>query len=109
MARKGESKTGGRVAGTPNKSTAAIKEMAADYGPMALTEIARLATKGKTEPTRFAACRELLDRGFGKPAQSREPIDDHTADDEQVSDLEIARRVAYLLTNAVDVSMLKGQ
>ncbi len=109
MARKGESKTGGRQPGTPNKSTAAIKEMAAEYGPMALTEIARLATKGKTEPTRFAACKELLDRGYGKSPLSREPIDDHRDADEQVSDLEIARRVAYLLTNAVDVSMLKDQ
>ncbi len=108
MARKGEPKTGGRVAGTPNRSTAAIKEMAAKHGPMALTEIARLATNAKTEPTRFAACRELLDRAYGKPVQSREPIDDHRAD-EEVSDLEIARRVAYLLTNAVDKSMLKDQ
>jgi len=109
MARKGEPKTGGRVAGTPNRSTAAIKEMAGEYGPMALTEIARLATKAKTEPTRFAACRELLDRAYGKSTQSREPIDGHRADDEEVSDLEIARRVAYLLTNAVDKSMLKDQ
>jgi len=109
MARKGEPKTGGRVAGTPNRSTAAIKEMAAEYGPMALTEIVRLATKGKTESTRFAACKELLDRGYGKPTQSREPIDDHRADDEQVSDLEIARRVADLLTNAVDISKFESQ
>ncbi len=102
-------KTGGRQPGSLNKVTIEIKAMAAEYGLMALTEIARLATKAKTEPTRFAACRELLDRGFGKPAQSREPIDDHRADDEEVSDLEIARRVAYLLTNAVDKSMLKDQ
>ena len=101
-------KTGGRQPGTPNRSTAAIKEMAAEYGPMALTEIARLATKAKTEPTRFAACKELLDRAYGKSLQSREPIDDHRADDEQVSDLEIARRVADLLTNAVDESKLKN-
>ncbi len=102
-------KTGGRQPGSLNKVTIEIKAMAAEYGLMALTEIARLATKAKTEPTRFAACRELLDRGFGKPTQSREPIDDHRADDEQVSDLEIARRVAYLLTNAVDVSKLENE
>ncbi len=109
MARKGEPKTGGRVAGTPNRSTAAIKEMAAEYGLMALTEIARLATGAESEQVRVSAGRELLDRGFGKPAQSREPIDDHRADDEQVSDLEIARRVAFLLTNAVDESKLENE
>ncbi len=108
MARKGESKTGGRVAGTPNRSTAAIKEMAGKYSEKVIKELARLAIHGINEPTRVSACRELLDRGFGKPTQSREPIDiDYTADDEQVSDLEIARRVAYLLTNAVDVSKLE--
>ncbi len=109
MARKGESKTGGRVAGTPNRSTAAIKEMAAEHGPMALTEIARLATGAESEQVRVSACKEVLDRAYGKSLLSRDPIDDHRADDEEVSDLEIARRVAYLLTNAVDVSMLKDQ
>ena len=107
MARKGESKTGGRVAGTPNKSTAAIKEMAGKYSEKVIKELARLAIHGINEPTRVSACRELLDRACGKPLQSREPIDDHRDADEQVSDLEIARRVAYLLTNAVDVSKLE--
>ncbi len=110
MARKGESKTGGRVAGTPNRSTAAIKEMAGKYSEKVIKELARLATGADSEQVRVSAGRELLDRGFGKPAQSRElPDIDHTADDEQVSDLEIARRIAYLLTNAVDKSMLKNQ
>jgi len=36
----------------------------------------------------------------------KEQINYHKAD-EEVSDLEIARRVAFLLTNAVDKSMLK--
>ena len=109
MARKGESKTGGRVAGTPNKSTAAIKEMAGKHSEKVIRELARLATGADSEQVRVSAGRELLDRACGKPAQSREPIDDHRADDEEVSDLEIARRVAWLRTNAVDKSMLKDQ
>ncbi len=109
MARKGESKTGGRVAGTPNRSTAAIKEMAGKYSEKVIKELARLATGADSEPVRVSAGRELLDRACGKPTQSRELTDiDHRAD-EEVSDLEIARRVAYLLTNAVDKSMLKNQ
>ncbi len=106
MARKGESKTGGRQPGTPNRSTAAIKEMAGKYSEKVIKELARLATGADSEQVRVSAGRELLDRGYGKSPLSREPIDDHRADDEQVSDLEIARRVAYLLTNAVDVSKL---
>ncbi len=102
-------KTGGRQPGSLNKITADIRELAGQHGPAVIAELARLATESDSEPVRVSAGRELLDRGFGKPAQSREPIDDHRADDEQVSDLEIARRVAYLLTNAVDVSMLKDQ
>jgi len=109
MARKGESKTGGRQPGTPNRSTAAIKEMAGKYSEKVIKELARLATGADSEPVRVSAGRELLDRACGKPAQSREPIDDHRADDEEVSDLEIARRVAYLLTNAVDVSKLENE
>ncbi len=105
---RGQPKTGGRKAGTLNKVSADIRELAGQYGPAVIAELARLATEADSEPVRVSAGRELLDRGFGKPAQSREPIDDHRAD-EEVSDLEIARRVAYLLTNAVDKSMLKDQ
>ncbi len=109
MARKGESKTGGRQPGTPNRSTAAIKEMAGKYSEKVIKELARLAIHGINEPTRVSACRELLDRACGKPAQNREPIDDHRVADEEVSDLEIGRRVAWLLSKAVDESKLKNQ
>ena len=62
MARKGGPKTGGRVAGTPNKSTAEIRELAGKYGPTALAELARLATDANSEQARVSACKELLDR-----------------------------------------------
>ena len=102
-------KTGGRQPGSLNKITADIRELAGQHGPAVIAELARLVTESDSEPVRVSAGRELLDRGFGKPAQNREPIDDHRDADEQVSDLEIARRVAFLLTNAVDKSMLKNQ
>ncbi len=96
-------KTGGRQPGSLNKVSADIRELAGQYGPAVIVELARLATGADSEQVRVSAGRELLDRGFGKPTQSREPIDiDHTADDEQVSDLEIARRVADLLTTAAE-------
>jgi hypothetical protein len=102
-------KTGGRQPGSLNKITADVRELAGQHGPAVIAELARLATESDSEPVRVSAGRELLDRGYGKPTQSREPIDDHRDADEQVSDLEIARRVAYLLTNAVDISKLENQ
>ena len=102
-------KTGGRQPGSLNKVSADIRELSGKHGPLVIAELARLVTESDSEPVRVSAGKELLDRGYGKPAQSREPIDDHRTDDEQVSDLEIARRVADMLTNAVDISKLESQ
>ncbi len=98
---RGQPKTGGRKAGTLNKVSADVRELAGQHGPAVIAELARLATEADSEQVRVSAGRELLDRGFGKPAQSREPIDDHRIDDEQVSDLEIARRIAFLFDKAI--------
>jgi hypothetical protein len=61
MARKGEAKTGGRVAGTPNKFTASIRELAGLHGPIALAELAGLVHDNFTLPwvwlNRFARVR----------------------------------------------------
>src|SRR3954447_26264846 len=68
-------KTGGRHAGTPNRSTAEIKEIAQQYGPAAVAVLAQLSglVKGypsaESETARIAAVRELLDRGYGKATQ----------------------------------------
>jgi hypothetical protein len=103
-------KTGGRQPGSLNKNTADVRELAGQFGPAVIAELARLATEADSEQVSVSAGRELLDRGFGKPTQSRELTDiDYRADDEQVSDLEIARRVADLLTNAVDVPKLENE
>lgn len=37
-------KTGGRTAGTPNKITAEIKDVARQHGPAALAQLARIMT-----------------------------------------------------------------
>jgi hypothetical protein len=59
----------GRKKGTPNKVTAEIKELAQNYGPEAIAELARLATKAESEAARVAAIKELLDRGYGRAVQ----------------------------------------
>ncbi len=69
--------------GTPNKITAEIKELAHEYGPMVIKELARLAVKAESKTARVAAIKELLDRGDGKAMQ---PI--------QGLGQEIARRAA---------------
>ena len=65
-------KTGGRQKGTPNKNTADLKALAAKHGPAAIKAIRVLADTGDTEQVRMAAWRELLDRGYGRPAQYTE-------------------------------------
>jgi hypothetical protein len=46
-----------------------VRELARQHAPEAIRELARLATKAKSETARVVAIRELLDRGYGKPAQ----------------------------------------
>jgi hypothetical protein len=44
----------GRKKGSPNKITREIKEIAHQYGPGALKELARIATQGESEAARVA-------------------------------------------------------
>ncbi len=63
-------KTGGRQKGTPNKNTADLKEMAGKHGKEAIAAVLELARNGDNETIRLAAWRDLMDRGYGKPAQA---------------------------------------
>ena len=101
MARKGGPKTGGRVAGTPNKSTAEIRELAGQHGPTALAELARLATNADSEQARVSACKELLDRAYGKSPQSIAHTSGHDNDDDEVNTIDLARRVAHLFNEGL--------
>jgi hypothetical protein len=62
-------KTGGRLKGTPNKTTAEVKALAMTYAPAAIEELARLAASAESEQVRVQACSILLDRACGKPVQ----------------------------------------
>lgn len=68
---------GGRQAGTPNKATLEIKDIARAYGPAALELAATLAGlvnegkgKAESEQARIAALNIVLDRGYGKAPQT---------------------------------------
>ena len=65
-------KTGGRVAGVPNKATRELKDLARTYTASAIKELARLALKAESEQARVSAIKELFDRGYGKAAQAVE-------------------------------------
>jgi hypothetical protein len=68
--RKGAPRTtgSGRRKGTPNKSTADIKALAQVHGPEAIKKLATLMRDAKSEAVQREAARDLLDRGYGKPA-----------------------------------------
>jgi len=97
--KKGTPKTGGRRRGTPNKVTLEVRDAALPHGPEAVAELARLMNEGQTEHVRIAACREILDRAYGKSRQSIE----HTGHNSgpitvmKVSDRERMRRLACFL------------
>ncbi len=64
----------GRRRGSLTKATAEvrleIKELAQQYAPAALKELARLTTHAESEPARVAAIKEILDRAYGKSPQA---------------------------------------
>lgn len=59
----------GRKPGIPNKLTADVKALASKYGADAIATLKHLMLKGEHEQVRFAAAKELLDRGYGKARQ----------------------------------------
>jgi hypothetical protein len=62
----GKGKAGpGRPKGLRNKATRDIKELAQPYGPECIERIAKLM-KPKDPGICLAACKEMLDRGYGK-------------------------------------------
>jgi hypothetical protein len=61
-------KTGGRNAGTPNKATLEIKELARIHGPAVIERLVQLS-RDPSGAVAVSASRELLDRGYGKAPQ----------------------------------------
>lgn len=62
-------KTGGRTAGTPNKVTAPLREVAREYTQDAILTLAEIMQDTEQPaPARVSAANALLDRGYGKPS-----------------------------------------
>lgn len=60
----------GRKPGVPNKATAEVKAIAQQHGPKAIEVLADLMFNAQNDQARIAACKELLDRAYGKAKQS---------------------------------------
>ena len=67
--RPGE-RRGGRHKGTPNQATSEFRVAARLHADDALRELARIMKHGVSETARIAACKEILDRGYGKSPQA---------------------------------------
>jgi hypothetical protein len=65
------SKSGGRQKGTPNRATAEVRNLALEYGPAAVKELARLAENAQSEDARVQACNAIIERAYGKALPSR--------------------------------------
>jgi hypothetical protein len=59
----------GRPKGSLNKTTEEVKTIAQKHGPDAIKTLARLSRDADSDQAKIAACRELLDRAYGKPSQ----------------------------------------
>lgn len=59
----------GRPPGARNKTTAEVKALAQKHGPDAIKTLAKLAQEADSDAAKIAACRELLDRAYGKASQ----------------------------------------
>lgn len=64
----------GRKPGSPNKLKASevkeVKALAQQHAPEAMARLAFLAQKAESEAASVAACNSILDRAYGKAAQS---------------------------------------
>lgn len=66
-------RVGGRQKGALNKATAAVKEIAAEYGPEAISTLAEIMRSPEhPAAARVSAANGLLDRAYGKPTQALE-------------------------------------
>ena len=68
----------GRKPGSPNRATAEVRDLALEYGPAAVKELARLGGlvdegegKAQSEGARVQACNALIERAYGKALPGR--------------------------------------
>ena len=64
-------RVGGRQKGTPNKVGREVRELAQKHGPKIIQGLVEMANDEKTpHAARVSASKEVLDRAYGRPAQT---------------------------------------
>lgn len=70
MSHGGSRSGSGRPKGASNKATVELQDLARQHGASAIQQLAHLMTHATSESAQVAAAREILDRGYGRPAQA---------------------------------------
>lgn len=70
MPRGGARPGAGRKPGQVSQAKRDLADLASDHAVAALSTLATIAAKGKSEAARVSAAVAILDRAYGKPAQS---------------------------------------
>ena len=85
------------------QAVARVADLAREYTPEAIQTLASIMRdESATRTTRIAAANALLDRAWGRPAQSiGVTVDDLDSVEPEQSPLEIARTIAFLLSRGV--------
>lgn len=101
---KGRAKTGGRVAGTPNKAPEELKQKFRDMTPLVAKRLVELLLSD--EPmVALKAGEMIMDRGWGKPATTQileggeNPIKQETTINGKDAREELIRRVDKMAEN----------
>jgi hypothetical protein len=78
--------------GGRSKAARDVEEAAREHSAMALTTLAKICGDPKAPPAaRISAATVILDRGYGRPAQTIHATHRHEIDPETVTDAELAR------------------
>ena len=95
-------KYGGRKKGSVNKTTAEIRTAAKEFAGEALEILVKHMRNTEAASSSMAAAREILDRAYGKNLQQTQSLNPEGQVKEEISNLELARWVAHLLTKGID-------
>ncbi len=68
--KRGSTRIGGRKKGTPNKVTADVRAAASHHGEAAINKLVHLMNHAESEQVQVLACKEILDRAYGKASQA---------------------------------------
>ncbi len=76
----------GRKLGIPNKTTAEIRDLAKEYAPQAIEKLYNLMLCSESDKIQLMACKEILDRGYGRSVASVIQETDYRCNKEEIEE-----------------------